>query len=67
MKGVFATFRPSSGDIAMLLDDGARHVITTLSVPEARAIHGTLGLALKLADCASDPLSAIPDIGGQHG
>ena len=60
MKGVFATYRPADRDIALLLDDGTRHAMTNLSVPEARAIHGALGLALKLADCADRPLHAVP-------
>jgi hypothetical protein len=57
---VAATYRPQKGDIAVFVDDGKGFSsATVLSVLEARVIHGVLGAALKLADCAKEPLKAV--------
>lgn len=60
-QAIFAVFRPSQGDIAVFVEDGERgHSSSAMSLDEARRLHGALGGALKLADCASEPLSAVP-------
>lgn len=58
-RAVLAVFRPLERDIAMFVEDGGRHSSTTLSLDEARAIHGALELALKLAAKAGDPIGAV--------
>lgn len=57
---IMAVFRPTSGDIAVFVEDGARHSQTTLQIEEARRLHATLGSALALADSADDPVAAVP-------
>lgn len=59
-RPVTAVFRPRRGDIAVIVSDGKGFSsATALSVVEARALHGALGGALKLADCAAEPLTAV--------
>lgn len=63
-RAVLAAYRPQSNDIALFLDDGDRSAAVAVTVAEARAIHGALGTALRLADCRDDPLKAV-EINGE--
>lgn len=58
-RAVMAVYRPLERDIALFVEDGDRHASTAVSIDEARAIHGALGLALRLAASAGDPVSAV--------
>lgn len=60
-EGVVATFRPSAGDVFIAVQKGGTAAYLTMALDEARQIHGTLGQALRLADCTADPVAAIPD------
>lgn len=57
---VFATFRPKSGDVALFVSDGQRgEAAAVLALAEARALHATLGCALRIADCLAEPVKAV--------
>jgi hypothetical protein len=58
-RGVIATYRPQADEVALFVDDGESSSAAVLSVPEARAIHGALDLALRLASCRAEPLRAV--------
>jgi hypothetical protein len=60
-SGVFAVFRPSENDIALFVDDGEGRSAVALEVAEARAIHGALDGALRIAACRDEPARAVPE------
>jgi hypothetical protein len=58
-----AAFRPQREDIAVMVTRGRDVRSEVLTVQAARLLHESLGQALRIADCRTRPLAAVPGCG----
>ena len=56
---VMAVYQPREDSILVVVDHSGNAKGVTLTLAEARAIHGAIGGALALADHRSDPVGAV--------